>query len=200
MNPSCKTFLTRGALALACLLAGCAGPGSYVVLLPSPDGSVGQVTVSGAAGQQVLTHAQTGAALNGGKAPFEVSREQLTRDFGAAMAARPELPERFLLYFSPGGAELTAESSALIPTILERVKARTSVDLSVIGHTDTEGSAQANEALGLTRASAIAEMLRQKGLRDALVSVESHGERNLLVPTPDETPEPLNRCVEITLR
>jgi len=34
---------------------------------------------------------------------------------------------------------------------------------------------------------------------DAVV-VESHGKRNLLVPTPDETPEPRNRRVEITIR
>jgi len=38
------------------------------------------------------------------------------------------------------------------------------------------------------------------GLPDVPLSVESHGERNLLVATPDETDEPRNRCVEVTLR
>ena len=32
------------------------------------------------------------------------------------------------------------------------------------------------------------------------LAIESHGERNLLVPTPDDTAEPGNRRVEITLR
>ena len=176
------------------------GPGSYVVLLPSPDGSVGQVVVEGARGAQVLKNARTGTALDGGVAPFAVSAEQLQRDFGAALAARPPLPEQFLLYFLAGGSELTPESKALLPRILERARARIAVDMSVIGHSDTQGKAEANEALALRRAGAIAQQLRQLGLQDAVLSVESHGERNLLVPTPDETAEPRNRRVEITLR
>jgi outer membrane protein OmpA-like peptidoglycan-associated protein len=176
------------------------GPGSYVVLLPSPDGSVGQVVVEGPRGAQVLKEAQTGTALDGGVAPFAVSAEQLQRDFGAALAARPPMPEQFLLYFLAGGSELTPESQALLPRVLERARARVAVDMSVIGHSDTQGKAEANEALALKRAGAIAQQLRQLGLQDAVLSVESHGERNLLVPTPDETAEPRNRRVEITLR
>jgi peptidoglycan-associated lipoprotein len=197
MNGAIKTLL---ALMLSALLAACAGPGSYVVLLPSPDGSVGKVTVTGPAGRQELTQAQSGASLDGGTAPVEVSQKQLARDFGAAMTARPALPEHFLLYFAPGGVELTAESSALLPQILARAKARTSVDMSVIGHTDNQGKADANAALGLKRAQAIADQLRQMGLQDTALSVESHGQRNQLVATPDQTAEPRNRRVEITLR
>lgn len=196
--------------AMAFLLAGCATPpsppppppaepGSYVVLLPSPGGGTGQVVIQGTAGQQVLTQAQQGAALDGAGPVFNVNPERLERDFGAAMAARPPLPEQFLLYFETGGTELTAQSRALVARILERAKARTAVDLSVVGHTDTQGRAEANEALALKRAGAIAELLRRQGL-DAIISIESHGERNLLIPTPDETPEPRNRRVEITLR
>jgi adhesin transport system outer membrane protein len=116
------------------------------------------------------------------------------------MKARPELPEQFLLYFELGGAQLTAESKTLMTRIVERASARQSVDMSVIGHSDTQGVATANEALALKRATAIAEQLRELGLKDAVMAVESHGERNLLVPTPDETAEPRNRRVEITLR
>lgn len=208
MNQASKIAFAA-ALTLAALLAGCAsppptqppkGPGSYVVLLPSPDGSVGQVVVQGQGGEQVLTQARQGAALDGSTLPFTVSQEQLQRDFGAALAARPALPEQFLLYFETGGAELTAQSKALLPQILERTRARTALDMSVIGHTDTVGRADVNEALALRRANAIAGQLRQLGLQNAVLTVESHGKRNLLVATPDETPEPRNRRVEITLR
>ena len=198
---------------LADLLSGCSSPsspssppaalkdpGSYVVLLPSPDGSVGQVVVEGPRGAQILQQAQTGTALDGGGTPFAVSAEQLQRDFGAALAARPPSPEQFFLYFQTGGSELTPESKALLPRILERARARLALDMSVIGHSDTQGKAEANEDLALKRAGAIAQQLRQLGLQDAVLSVESHGERNLLVATPDETPEPRNRRVEITLR
>ena len=192
------------AVVVAALLAGCAAPPkpitSYVVLLPNPDGSVGRVLVQGNKGQQELSQAQQGAALDGGTPAFAVSQEQLTRDFAAARAAQPALPEQFLLYFESGGADLTAASNALLPQILERAKARTSVDVSVVGHTDTQGKADINEALALKRAQAIAERLRGLGMHDMVLTVESHGERNPLVPTPDETAEPRNRRVEITLR
>jgi adhesin transport system outer membrane protein len=182
------------------LLGACASPKSYVVLLPSPDGSLGKVVVQSARGEQVLSKLREGVALDGSTPPFEVSPEQLQRDFGAAMAARPMLPEQFLLYFEPGGTELTPQSKALLPTILARANARSSVDLSVIGHTDTQGRAEANESLGRVRATAIAEQLIKLGLKAGSIAVESHGERNLLVATPDETAEPRNRRVEITLR
>ena len=201
MKYALKTSCPALALVLAALLAGCAsGPGSYVVLLPSPDGTVGRVLVQSPQGEQVLTQAQQGTSLDGSAPPFAVSKEQLARDFGAAQAARPVLPEQFLLYFESGGSELTAESKALLPRILERALARTALDMSVIGHTDTQGKADANEALALKRAGSIAEQLRQLGLQNALMLVESHGERNLLVNTADEVAEPRNRRVEVTLR
>lgn len=200
MNMKIKKPFTLTTLALAALLVtGCAGPGTYVVLLPSPDGSVGKVSVQGKGGEQVLTKAQQGTLVDGSKPPFDVSTEQLTRDFGAAIAARPPLPEQFLLYFERG-SELTAESKALLLKIVERAKARAAVDISVIGHTDTQGKAEDNEALARKRASSMADELKQLGLQNMTLTVESHGERNLLVPTPDETAEPRNRRVEITLR
>lgn len=194
-----RPFLTVCTLTLALALVGCAGPGSYAVLLPSPDGSVGQIAVQGPGGTQLLTQAMTGAGIEGGKPPFEVTQEQLARDFGAAMAARPALAEQFMLYFDQG-SQLTAESQTLLQRVLERARARTSLDISVIGHTDTQGSAETNEALALKRATTMAEQLKQLGLQDAVLTVESHGERNLLVKTPDDTAEPRNRRVEITLR
>jgi adhesin transport system outer membrane protein len=175
-------------------------PKSYVTLLPSPDGSIGKVVVQGQRGEQVLTQAQQGVFLDGSTPAFAVSAEQLKRDFGAAMTARPALPEQFLLYFEQGGAQLTAESKSLLARIVERAQARQAVDMSVIGHSDTQGAANANEALALKRATAIAEQLRGLGLKDTVMVIESHGERNLLVPTPDDTAEPRNRRVEITLR
>lgn len=199
-QPLISGMKLAGAVLMASLLLACAGPQSYVALVPSPDGSLGKVSVQGQRGQQLLTRAQQGALLDGSKPPFDVSTEQLQRDFGDAMRARPALPEQFLLYFETGGSELTADSKALLQRIVQSALARTSVDMSVIGHSDTQGAADANEALALARATAIAEQLRGLGLANTTMAIESHGERNLLVPTPDETAEPRNRRVEITLR
>ena len=201
VTPSSFSFKRLAWVGLAsCLLAACAGPQSYVALVPSPDGSIGQVVVKGKHGEQVLTRALQGVLLDGSKPPFDVSREQLQRDFGAAMRARPAMPEQFLLYFETGGSELTAESKLLLQRVVQSAQVRPSVDMSVIGHSDTQGAADANAVLSLERATAIAEQLRGLGLATTTMAIESHGERNLLVPTPDDTPEPRNRRVEITLR
>jgi outer membrane protein OmpA-like peptidoglycan-associated protein len=70
----------------------------------------------------------------------------------------------------------------------------------VTGHTDTVGSAESNERLALDRAEAIRAELLRVGLDRDLIEVRSHGETELLVPTPDNTDEPRNRRVEVKVR
>jgi outer membrane protein OmpA-like peptidoglycan-associated protein len=67
------------------------------------------------------------------------------------MAAQPALPVSFLLYYEAGGTRLTAESQALIPQVLTAVRGRPAPDVSVIGHTDSVGTPETNEKLGLLR-------------------------------------------------
>lgn len=174
-------------------------PGSYVVLIPSPDGSIGRVTVQGKQGAQVLAQSGQAAPLDGG-APFVAEQQKIQQDFGAAIAARPPLPEQFVLYFSRGGTQLTKESQVILPKILARAKERKSLDVWLVGHTDTIGNAKRNDALGLKRAQAIAKQFKKLGLKDVAMTVESYGERNPQVATPDETSEPRNRRGEVTLR
>jgi len=197
-------MLSRAALLIASLvllgLSGCAStPKSYVVLLPSPDGSVGKVIVTGTHGEQVLDKAGQAAATDGSAIATPPQQPQLDKDFATTIAARPKLPINYLLYFSTG-TTLTAESQALIPKIIAEATSRTSIDVSVIGHTDTVMTAEYNEQLALSRANAVVELLRAKGLNASAISIESHGKRNLLIPTPDNTFEPRNRRVEVSIR
>ena len=175
-------------------------PSSYVVLLPSPDGSVGRVMVTGKRGEQVLTRAQQGTWLDGSGTPFTVDKAAIDRDFNAALTARPPIPEHFQLYFELGGTILTPESRVVLARLLERARSFPTLDISVVGHTDTLGKSETNEALALSRARLIASELQRLDVRNMAVVVESHGERNLLVPTPDDTPELRNRRVAVTLR
>jgi peptidoglycan-associated lipoprotein len=203
---------SAGLLSLA-LLASCAAPPpppaaaspapskSYVVLLSNSDGSTGQIKLTTAAGETVLAKAGQASLLNGPPGQsFEVSRAKIAQDFGAAMDARPAKPVSFLLYFLPGGAQLAPESVADINKVLAEIAARPVPDVSIIGHTDTAGDDATNERLGLERARYVAGLLASANLNPRNVSVESHGEKNLLVPTADNTNEPRNRRVEITVR
>jgi outer membrane protein OmpA-like peptidoglycan-associated protein len=73
------------------------------------------------------------------------------------------------------------------------------VEISVIGHTDRVGKLEANDALSLKRAEAVGEQLKAAGIL-APMEFAGRGEREPLIPTADEVPEPANRRVEINLR
>ena len=129
-----------------------------------------------------------------------MSEEEVQRLFGDVLSALPPAPVHFTLYFKFESDELTDESRALLPQILNTVKQRAIPEVLVVGHTDTMGTPRANIELGLTRANSVRAMLVQVGLDTETVEVRSHGESDLLVKTPDETPEPRNRRVEISVR
>lgn len=189
------------ALCISLLLAGCASqPQSYVVLLENPDQSAGTIIVKGPKGEHVVNTARHGLPLDGSSSPQRIDDTKLQKDFAEAFSATPPLPVHFLLYFDKGGAKLLPDSETLLDKIVELSATRTAIDLSVIGHTDTEGPAELNEGLALKRATAVAEMLKSKGLKARALAIESHGERNLLVKTPDNTHEPRNRRVEVSIR
>jgi outer membrane protein OmpA-like peptidoglycan-associated protein len=50
------------------------------------------------------------------------------------------VPKHFLLYFEKGTTQLTLESEAILPQILQAIKDRNSVNIDVIGHSDTAGT------------------------------------------------------------
>ena len=91
-------------------------------------------------------------------------------------------------------------SEAQWATVLQRLKERKALDITVAGHTDTVSTARINEALALRRARAVEQRLRASGLKDTAIAIESYGARNLEVPTPDQTSELRNRRVVIIAR
>jgi outer membrane protein OmpA-like peptidoglycan-associated protein len=93
-----------------------------------------------------------------------------------------------------------AAADAVVQQVLEAVRRRDYPVVTVIGHTDTLGAEAANVRVGLRRAQAVAELLKARGLETMELRVTSHGERNLLVATPDATAEPRNRRVEVLIR
>ncbi len=129
-----------------------------------------------------------------------MSEADVKRVFGDALAALPPAPRHFTLHFRFESDALTEESTALVPEILRTVKALSVPEAVVVGHTDTMGNPGANVALGLKRAISVRNILVEAGLAPSTIEVTSHGEADLLVKTPNNTPEPRNRRVEITVR
>ena len=176
-----------------------------VALLRDPETrKVGRVIVSSTLGASVeLKKKRTATRVVIGLPPsvvFRFSESQVQQLFGDALAALPPAPRHFLLYFANGSDQLTPASEKLLPAILVFVKNRAVPDVTVVGHTDTTGAAPANVEVGRRRATMIRDRLVGAGLDAGIVSMASHGEADLLVPTPDNTPEPKNRRVEVSVR
>ena len=178
--------------------------GSVVVLLPDVDGGPsGQVAVSNSSGTVQLDdpYESTRVAPTGPPSPaVKMDEAAVEREFGAVLAELPPAAQRFNLYFHTDSSELTEKSRALLPVVLQVVADRMVPDVTVIGHTDTTGTASSNFRLGLKRAMTMRGLLVSAGIDASLVAIESHGEGDLLTPTPDNTAEPTNRRVEITVK
>jgi outer membrane protein OmpA-like peptidoglycan-associated protein len=129
-----------------------------------------------------------------------MSEADAQRQFGGALSALPPAAQHYTLYFRFESDELTDESRALVPQILQALTGRPFPDVAVIGHTDTTGTPAGNFELGLRRAYAIRRTLIGAQVAASMIEATSHGEADLLIKTADEVLEPRNRRVEITVR
>ncbi len=102
--------------------------------------------------------------------------------------------------FASGSASLTPQAAA---TLASLGRALTSAELApyrfrIEGHTDTVGDAGLNMALSQRRAEAVRDfLLKNFQVPPARLVAMGMGESQLLVPTPDNMPEPGNRRVQV---
>jgi outer membrane protein OmpA-like peptidoglycan-associated protein len=196
----------RPALALALLAGACATPTPVreetVVLLPGPDGRVGQLVVQRENARQVLDqpYAANRVRSDGQLEAARATEQQVKESFGTTLAALPARATTFLLYFLTGKDELTPESNSELEKILADMKARPVPDIVVTGHTDTVGSAESNDKLSMQRAERVKQFLMGIGIPADRIVTAGRGERELLVSTADSVDEPRNRRVEINVR
>lgn len=185
-------------------LCGCSGPRSQFVLLPSPDGHVGKVTVSAKTGVTTLGNAYESTMLaspdDRPSPPVVMSEEKVNSLFKEALAAQPAAPVTYLLYFEPASSTLTKESEELLPRIVEYIRKTNSSDIGISGHSDKVGSRDVNIRISRERAETVARRLVGMGVELESLDVASYGMELPLADTPEGIPEPRNRRVEIVVR
>ncbi|KUM34027.1 OmpA family protein [Pseudomonas sp. EpS/L25] len=201
-GPSSRGRLA-GVLLLALLTVGCASqPQTRVVLLPDADGHVGAVSIANAAGQQALDQGFAEVTVNGpGTAPAPsraVERATFEQQHRMVLAAEPSPPRTFVLNFLSDSMELTAQSKALLPEVLETARQRMPTEISVFGHADASGTAAYNLDLSAQRARKVAGLLQRLDPR-LPINVEFFGDKVPLVPSRPGKSEPRNRRVEILI-
>jgi outer membrane protein OmpA-like peptidoglycan-associated protein len=183
------------------LLAGCPRQALFVVLPNAEGGGVGAITVDDGKTVTALDQPYASAESRaGGTALTAETQENIGVIFRSAIAAQPILPHHFRLYFILGSDELTPESKVAYRAVFDDIKQRPVYEIEVIGFTDTLGDLRYNQTLSLARAAAIRGALVRDGLDRNAISIAGRGKHDLLVPTADQTPEPRNRRVEITVR
>ena len=187
------------------LVTGCAKPvrDDLYVLLPGKDGQApGALTVESGGKQATLDQPYAAARVKepGHVKPSTVTAEQVQQAFGPALAAQPMRPASFLLYFLENRDDLTAESQQTLTQVIAEISRYPAPEIVVIGHTDRVGTLARNDTLSLQRAGRMRDELVKAGVDPAKIRVEGRGEREPLVPTPDDVAEPRNRRVEINVR
>ena len=196
----CFTLL----ILLVVALCGCSAPRSQFVLLTSPDGHVGKVTVTSKAGAAKLSKANESTQVSRPEEapalPVVLTNEQVALLFKEALAAQPTVPVTYILYFRNATATLTRASVKLLPRIVEYIRGSASMDISISGHTDKVGPKDVNDRLSRERAEAVATLLKEMGVAPDSLEVSSHGMMFPLIDTPDGVSEPRNRRVEIVVR
>ena len=200
------TYLPHVGYGLICisvfLFAACSSTKEVVVLLPEAESKNGAVTVTGRDQTITLDAPLAAAKVNtrGHITPAMVTDLEIRQRFGQALAAEPPEPIHFTLYFDANAAELQSSSQPVLEALLAEVARRTAVEVQITGHTDRVGTVADNDQLSLERAQAVRGILLKYGLRTDFVRTVGRGEREPLVPTPDEQEEPRNRRVEVIVR
>jgi outer membrane protein OmpA-like peptidoglycan-associated protein len=199
MKRRAEIFALIGA---AMLLSGCSH--DLIVVLPESEGGhVGGVVVDTGKNNQVVLDkpyekAEPGALLGSGKSQSD--EKEVNEEFSSALAARPIPPQSYTLYFVSDSDQLTPESKSQFEAVFTEISRRKAAEIVVTGHTDTVGGLEYNDNLSLERAKFVEKLFAARGLSPDSMTAVGRGKRELLVQTPDNTQEPRNRRVVITVR
>lgn len=118
----------------------------------------------------------------------------------AVRAAAPMAPEdaMYLVFYDWDSTSLTSGASNVLSAVVAEARSNPPSVIKIVGHADTSGPQKYNQRLAFKRANAVRDELVKQGLNQNIMSIESRGENDLLVPTPDNVREPANRRANIS--
>ena len=184
-----------GVLVALVVYASMQPPGDMAVVLPAADGHVGAIVVERGGQRTVLNEAYV-ASRSGQKETVRLNEGDVRQTFSPALAAIPERPARFELYFETATDQLTEESKAAFERMLEELKRRSAPDILVIGHTDRVGQLEENDQLSRLRAERVKADLVSIGIPAERIHASGRGDSEPNNSTDDGVDEPRNRPVQ----
>lgn len=119
----------------------------------------------------------------------------------AAGAAAAQSAPHLDIVFNTGQRVLPPGAEALLPIVVERVKAQHPSRIVLDAYAtdrDVADSIATPEAFALRRANAVADALKAAGLpAEVRITIRDHGPKDLLAP--GDALDPINRIVRVTL-
>jgi len=101
--------------------------------------------------------------------------------------------------FAANSFALTAQSRVLLNQVASIIKSKGYKSVSLIGHTDNDGSKLRNETLSRARANTVAKYLKSQGV-SVKISIAAVGAKTPVTDNDTNQGKALNRRVEITVR
>ena len=195
------------ALLTAISIFGCAQPpkepqySERITLLPNKDGRQSAVIITRKSGEQQLAQPYESLEIVGDQERRKaLAQEEVQERYAEILEAQPARPFTYTLYFVSATTELTPQSRSALNEVRQKIRNFPAAQVTVIGHTDRQGSTELNDALSLKRAAAIRDLLLQIGIPRDAIEIVGRGEREPVVQTADGVIEERNRRVEIKLR
>jgi len=136
--------------------------------------------------------------LTEGQAPFCLVPDLVVAE-PQKIVRIPE-PYNAKLYFLLDQTIFTPESEVESKEVYDEIVTRNPRQVIISGHTDTSASNEYNDTLSQRRSERVKQDLINLGVSTDVIRISSEGEYRLLVSTPDDTVEVMNRRVEIDLR
>jgi outer membrane protein OmpA-like peptidoglycan-associated protein len=99
--------------------------------------------------------------------------------------------------FDTNQAIIKPESSNIIDQIIDLLKTQSGLQLSIEGHTDSQGTAVNNKTLSLNRAKAVIQAVSQGGINPTRMSAVGWGQEKPVADNRTEEGRAKNRRVEI---
>ena len=204
---------TRTLIALAvvaALAAGCETPRQTQTAVGTGAGAAAGAVLGGAIGGG--RGAAIGAGVGGGLGAavgynWGAVKEKLgmaTKDSGVQVSEQKDGSLKVnvpgSVSFASGSASLDSRLYPTLDRIAGTLNEYPKTTITVVGHTDSVGSIEANRALSRNRAAAVADYLAQRGVRRDRMTVDSRGELEPIADNETEAGRAQNRRVEMLVR
>jgi outer membrane protein OmpA-like peptidoglycan-associated protein len=166
-------------------------PASHSTLLVTRDGKETWVEVEAYGGTYTLVIVEKAAMTQ------DVVADAEALQGGLAQSGHVEVPG---IYFDVGRSEVKPQSEPALSEVVKLLQADPALQLWVVGHTDSQGSAESNVTLSEARAAAVVRALTAKGVAATRLAPHGAGPYAPVASNDTEEGRARNRRVELVKR